>query len=300
MEKHIPVMLDDCLEHLELKDNGTYVDLTLGRGGHSSEILKRIPNGKLVAFDKDTQAIKESGDRLSQISNNFNLIHSDNRYFKNELEKIGITSVDGILLDLGVSSPQLDDALRGFSYNKEARLDMRMDQTQDLDAHFIINNWSEEELVRIFYENADVKLPKRVAKAVVENRPIDTTLELVDIIRNSLPAKIVRQKNPAKAVFQAVRIAVNNELDSLRDVLEQGITMLKPGGKFAIITFHSIEDRIVKRVFGSLTKDTTGKLPVMFEKEFTVKTIKPKKTEVELNRRSRSAKLRVLKKEQER
>ncbi len=140
MEKHIPVMLDDCLEHLELKDNGTYVDLTLGRGGHSSEILKRIPKGKLVAFDKDTQAIKESGDRLSQISNNFNLIHSDNRYFKNELEKIGITSVDGILLDLGVSSPQLDDALRGFSYNKEARLDMRMDQTQDLDAHFIINN----------------------------------------------------------------------------------------------------------------------------------------------------------------
>ncbi|MCP4354786.1 MAG: 16S rRNA (cytosine(1402)-N(4))-methyltransferase [Proteobacteria bacterium] len=140
MEKHIPVMLDDCLEHLELKDNGTYVDLTLGRGGHSSEILKRIPNGKLVAFDKDTQAIKESGDRLSQISNNFELIHSDNRYFKNELEKIGITSVDGILLDLGVSSPQPADALGGFSHNKKARHDMPMGQTHDLKTHFMIND----------------------------------------------------------------------------------------------------------------------------------------------------------------
>ncbi|CAM9098237.1 16S rRNA (cytosine(1402)-N(4))-methyltransferase RsmH [Mycoplasma marinum] len=297
MEKHIPVMLNECLEQLELKVDGTYVDLTLGRGGHSSEILRRIPKGKLVAFDKDTQAIKESGLRLSQISNNFKLIHSDNRFFKDELEKNGINSVDGILLDLGVSSPQLDDAQRGFSYSKEARLDMRMDQTQELDAHYIINNWTEEELVKIFYENADVKLPKRVAKAVIENRPIETTLDFVEIIRNSLPAKIVRQKNPAKAVFQAIRIAVNNELDSLRDVLKQGLAVLKPGGKFAIISFHSIEDRIVKRAFGEITKDPTGKLPVMFEKTFTVKTIKPKKQEIEINRRSRSAKLRVLTKE---
>lgn len=294
MGKHIPVMLENCLEQLAIKKDGIYVDLTLGRGGHSSEILKKIPDGKLVAFDKDMQAIKEGGKRLSQISDNYKLIHSDNKFIKDELSKIGINSVDGILLDLGVSSPQLDNAERGFSYNKEARLDMRMDQSQELDAHKIVNTWDNDELVKIFYEYADVKLAKRVAKVIVENRPINTTIELVEILRANLPAKIVRQKNPAKAVFQAIRIAVNNELDSLRQVLNDGLEFLKPKGKFAIITFHSIEDKIVKNFFGDLTKDKTGKLPIQFEKRFIVKTIKPRESEIVENKRARSAKLRVL------
>ncbi len=294
MGKHIPVMIDDCLEQLSIKKDGTYVDLTLGRGGHSSEILKRIPNGELVAFDKDIQAIKESGKLLSQISNNYQLIHSDNSLIKSELDKIGIASVDGILLDLGVSSPQLDNAERGFSYNKESRLDMRMDQSQKLDAHTIVNEWSVDELIKIFYKYADVKFAPQIAKAIVEHRPINTTLELVELLRAALPAKIVRKKNPAKPVFQAIRIAVNNEMDSLRKALEDGLSLLNVNGKFAIITFHSIEDKIVKKFFGNLIKDNTGKLPIQIEKEFSVKTIKAKEAEIEKNRRSRSAKLRVL------
>ncbi|MCP4336659.1 MAG: 16S rRNA (cytosine(1402)-N(4))-methyltransferase RsmH [Mycoplasma sp.] len=294
MVKHIPVMLNHCLEQLSIKKDGTYVDLTLGRGGHSSEILKRIPKGLLVSFDKDIEAINESGNRLSQISDNYILIHSDNRFIKEELKNNGIEAVDGILLDLGVSSPQLDNAERGFSYNKESRLDMRMDRSQELDAHKIINSWSETQLINILYEYADVKFARQIAKAVIENRPIDTTTQLVDLLRETLPAKIVRKKNPAKPVFQAIRIAVNNEMDSLKQALNDGLTLLKTGGKFAVITFHSIEDRIVKKFFGNLTKDKTGKLPIQLEKEFSVKTIKAKDAEIDENRRARSAKLRVI------
>ena len=294
MDKHISVMLQQSIDGLSVKPGGTYVDLTLGRGGHSSEILRRLDNGMLLAFDKDKTAIKQSADRLSQISDNFKLIHSDYKNIKSELEKLGITSVDGIVADLGVSSPQLDETQRGFSYSRDARLDMRMNQEQGMDAYEVVNTYSEESLVNIFWNFADVKLPRRVAKGIVSNRPIETTLELVDVIRASLPAAVVRKKNPAKAVFQAIRIAVNEELESLEKMLEEAVTLLSVGGSLAVITFHSIEDRIVKRFFGKYIQDNTGKLPIMIDKKWKVKTSKPSKDEIEQNRRSRSAKLRVL------
>ena len=294
-EKHISVLLNETIDSLCIKEDGIYIDLTLGRAGHSAHILKKLKTGLLVGFDKDKTAIKESANYLSKISTNFKLIHSDYKNLKEELDKLGINAVDGIIADLGVSSPQLDQADRGFSYNKEAKLDMRMDQNQSLDAYNIINTWTEEELVNIFRNNADVKLPKRVAKGIISNRPIDTTIQLVDIIRSSLPAAIVRKKNPAKAVFQAIRIAVNNELDSLKNMLEDAISLLKENGSLAIITFHSIEDKIVKRKFGEYIKDDTGKLPIIQVINWKAKAVKPTKWEIENNRRSRSAKLRILK-----
>lgn len=292
---HIPVLLNEAIEALNIKENGIYLDLTLGRAGHSKEILKRIPNGRLIAFDKDKNAIIKSNSHLSKTGSNFELIHSDFIKIKDVLEKLKIETVDGILVDLGISSPQIDDESRGFSYSKEARLDMRMDQSQELDAHTIVNNYSEYELVNIFRNNADVKLPKVVANAIIKNRPINTTGELVDIIRDSLPAKIVRMKNPAKAVFQALRIAVNNELESLKILLNDSISFMKKDSVLAIISFHSIEDRIVKKFFGSLIKSKIDpKLPIQEEKEWLVKVYSPSKNEVDLNNRSRSAKLRAL------
>ncbi|NQZ65680.1 MAG: 16S rRNA (cytosine(1402)-N(4))-methyltransferase RsmH [Mycoplasmatales bacterium] len=293
--KHSPVMLNESIEALDIKPDGVYLDLTLGRGGHSSEILKKLSTGKLICFDKDEQAIIESEPRLSKINNNYVLVHADYMNIKDVLEKHGIKSVDGILADIGVSSPQIDDFARGFSYSKDARLDMRMNQKQKLDAHFIVNNWSEVELVEIFRYYADVMLPQRVAKGIISNRPIDTTLQLVNIIRESLPAAIVRKKNPAKAVFQALRIAVNQELDALKKLVNYAPKILNKNGVLAIITFHSIEDRIVKRKFGTFIKDDTGKLPIIVSKEWTVKTKTPSRNEIENNNRSRTAKLRVLK-----
>lgn len=294
--KHYSVLLDETIDSLNIKKNGTYVDLTLGRGGHSEAILKLIPDGLLVAFDKDEIAIKESEARLNKVSTNFKLIHSDFINFKNELCELGIKNVDGIIADLGFSSPQVDDATRGFSYNKNGNLDMRMDQSQKLDAHTIINEWSENELISIFKTNADVLLPQRIAKAIVNNRPINTTLELVDVIRNSLPAAVVRQKNPAKQVFQAIRIAVNNEFDSLKAMLKDSIEILSEDGVIAVITFHSIEDKIVKNFFREFIKDDSGKLPIIVEKKFVSKQLTASKKELEENKRSRSAKLRILKK----
>lgn len=294
--KHFPVLLEEVIENLKINKNGIYVDLTLGRAGHSSEILKKLDKGHLYAFDKDFDAIKESEKKLSRISNNFTLIHSDFQNLESELKKYNIKKIDGILVDLGVSSPQLDEAERGFSYNKDARLDMRMNRNQTLDAHYIVNHYSEEELISLLKNNADVMLPQRVAKGIILNRPINTTLELVEIIKKSLPAKIVRMKNPAKAVFQAIRIAVNNELDSLNILLNQAINFLNKNGKLLIITFHSIEDRIVKKFFKSLLEQDNidPKLPIMVEKTWKSKSFLPSKEELNLNKRSRSAKLRVL------
>ncbi len=292
---HIPVLLNEAIDALNIKKDGIYLDLTLGRAGHSREILKRIPDGMLIAFDKDINAIIKSNSCLSKVGNNFKLVHSDFIKIKDTLDQLGIKTVNGILVDLGISSPQIDDKNRGFSYSKDARLDMRMDQSQELDASIIVNNFSEDELITIFKNNADVKLPKVIANAIVKNRPINTTEELVNIIRDSLPAKIVRMKNPAKAVFQALRIAVNNELESLEILLNNSIEFLKKDSVLAIISFHSIEDRIVKKFFGNLTKSKIDpKLPIQEEKDWKVKVYSPKKLELELNNRSRSAKLRVL------
>lgn len=294
---HIPVLFNEVIKSLDIKEDGIYVDLTLGRAGHSKEILKNIKNGKLIAFDKDKIAIEESRSCLSKVSDNFILIHSDFKNLKNELAKIGINKVDGIIADLGVSSPQLDNQDRGFSYSKDCYLDMRMDQSQSLKAWDIVNDWTEEQLITIFVNYADVKMPKKIANAIIKNRPINTTFQLVDTIKSCLPAKIIRQKNPAKTVFQAIRIAVNNELESLDVILRDSIEILKEDGRLAIITFHSIEDRIVKKFFGDLIKSKLDfKIPVQEEKKYIVKTIYPTPDEIEQNKRSRSAKLRILKK----
>lgn len=292
---HIPVMLNEVIDSLNIKPNGIYVDLTLGRAGHSEAILKNIVNGKLIAFDKDKIAIEESQGRLIKINNHFQLIHSDFKNIKDELAKLGIRKVDGIIADLGVSSPQLENKDRGFSYNKDGYLDMRMDQDQSLKAWDIVNNWNEEDIVNIFINNADVKMPKRIANAIVKNRPINSTLELVNIIKSCLPAKLIRQKNPAKTVFQAIRIAVNNELESLECILKDSIDLLNSNGVLAIITFHSIENRIVKKFFGDLIKNKHDpKIPIQEKKNFFVKVLYPKKEEILANKRSRSAKLRIL------
>ncbi|MGL5617647.1 MAG: 16S rRNA (cytosine(1402)-N(4))-methyltransferase RsmH [Metamycoplasmataceae bacterium] len=292
---HIPVLLDEVIKSLNIKKNGIYLDLTLGRAGHSREILKKIPYGLLIAFDKDINAIIKSNSYLLEVGSNFKLVHSDFIKIKDVLDKLEIKTINGILVDLGVSSPQIDDKSRGFSYSKDANLDMRMDQSQTLNAHMIVNNYSEYELVDIFKNNADVKLPQVVAKAIIKKRPINTTDELVNVIRDSLPAKIVRLKNPAKAVFQAIRIAVNNELESLKILLEKSVEIMEKDSVLAIITFHSIEDKIVKNFFGALIKSKIDpKLPIQEEKEWVVKVYLPSEKEIKSNNRSRSAKLRVL------
>ncbi|WP_029905847.1 16S rRNA (cytosine(1402)-N(4))-methyltransferase RsmH [Mycoplasmopsis opalescens] len=292
--KHISVLLSESINALNIKPDGIYLDLTLGMGGHSGEILKRLTTGLLIAFDKDSFAIEESRKYLSQISDRFKLIHADFRNIKAELAQLNIASVDGIIADLGISSPQVDNAERGFSYNKDAYLDMRMDRNQKLDAHFVVNNYSTEQLVKIFNDNADVKLSHKVAKAIVENRPINSTLELANTIRQSLPAKIVAQKNPCKAVFQAIRIEVNNEFESLEIMLKDAVELLKPNSSLAVISFHSIEDKKVKTYFASLVENKMpAKMPINEIKSFKLKTIEPSKNELLENNRSRSAKLRI-------
>lgn len=294
-ELHYSVLLNETIQNLKVKPNGTYVDLTVGMGGHSSKILENLTTGLLVGFDKDEFAIKTSKKRLSQINDRFILIKSDFSNLKDQLSKINIQKVDGIIADLGVSSPQVDDYSRGFSYNKDARLDMRMDRSQTLDAHFVVNNYNVEKLEEIFIKYADVKLAKQVAKVIIKNRPITSTLELVDIIKQAYPAALLRAKNPAKAVFQAIRIEVNLEFDSLRKMLEEALTCLNAEASICIITFHSLEDKIVKNFFGSLIKSKIpAKMPIIEKKQYTAKQIRPSKLELNENKRSRSAKLRIL------
>lgn len=294
--EHIPVLLNEVIEQLSIKPDGIYVDLTLGRGGHSQEILKRLTTGRLICFDKDIQAINESREKLIKISQNFILIKSDFRNITCELKKLNIDKVDGILADLGVSSPQLDDPNRGFSYSVNSDLDMRMDLDNTLTAKEIINNATEKEIIDILQSNADVKLSNLIAKAIVKNRPISDSFTLNQIIKDSLPAKIVRQKNPSKAVFQAFRIAVNDELNALSEMLIQLPNLLKKDGKIAIITFHSKEDVIVKKFYQNLNyfDPKLKKILIVETHKWHQKVIFPSSKEEEINKRSRSAKLRVI------
>ncbi len=305
MEKHISVLLQESIDALNLKEDSIIVDCTLGYGGHSSYILQRIKKGFLFAFDQDSEAIRHSTNRLQAIGANFTIIKSNFVNLKEELEKRDVTEVDGILFDLGVSSPQLDDATRGFSYHEDARLDMRMDKSNPLSAYEVVNTYSQKELADIFYKYGEDKFSRNIAKKIVEYRaqkPIETTLELVEIIKSAVPMKKRKEKHPARQIFQAIRIEVNHELDVLEPALEQALSLLKVGGRVAVITFHSLEDRIVKQYFKEKCKidDKVKGLPNIPEEylpDFQLvvnKAILPSKEELEHNNRSRSAKLRVI------
>lgn len=311
MEKHISVLLEESISALNLKEDSIVVDCTLGYGGHSSYILQRIKRGKLFAFDQDSEAIRHSTSRLSAIGTNFTIIKSNFVNLQEKLAGLGITKVDSILFDLGVSSPQLDEKERGFSYHEDARLDMRMNRENKLSAYEVVNNYSQEELADIFYKYGEDKFSRNIAKKIVEYReqkPIETTLELVEIIKSAVPMKFRKDKHPARQIFQAIRIEVNHELDVLEPALEQALSLIKVGGRVAVITFHSLEDRIVKKYFNEKCKidDRVKGLPEIpeeFQKEFKLvinKAILPSKEELINNPRARSAKLRVIERVKER
>jgi len=297
---HQSVMLEECIKYLSLNDDSIVVDCTLGRAGHSSEILKKIPNGFLYSFDQDKEAVNSSYKRLIEIGDNFKIINSNFVNLKEELNKLGIFEVDAITYDLGVSSPQLDEAERGFSFHKDARLDMRMNQDQSLDAYKVVNSYSKEDLIRIFREYGEEKYAVSIANGIINNRPINTTLELVEIIKNNVPFSYKNEKHPARKVFQAIRIEVNDELNVFEKSLYDALDLVKVGGRIAVITFHSLEDRICKRIFNEVSKldDNLKNLPIIpleLEPKFkVVGNITPNIDELDLNNRSRSAKLRVI------
>lgn len=306
--KHVSVLLNECLEGLKIKEDGIYVDCTLGGAGHSSEIVKRLSSkGRLIGIDQDKDALKAAGERLKDY-NNVTLVHNNFYNIDEILHELDIPKVDGILMDLGVSSYQLDNAERGFSYMNDAPLDMRMNRDNDFSAYEVVNEYSEKELFRIIKDYGEEKFAKRVASFIVNARAeknIETTLELVEVIKNAIPAKARREgPHPAKRTFQAIRIEVNSELRILNKAIEDGINRLNEGGRMAIITFHSLEDRIVKHKFKELEDPCTcppqfpictcGKLPIV--KVISRKPIDPSEEELEFNPRSRSAKLRVAEK----
>lgn len=290
-------MLNEVVQALEIKSDGIYVDVTVGYAGHAQAILKLIPQGKLIGLDKDQTALMYAKKILQPIGTNFTLIHTDFRHLKTKLAELGINQIDGLIADLGLSSPQIHDPDRGFSYAKVGLLDMRMDQSQTLKAADVVNEWSKEQLVTIFKNYADVKNASQIANAIIENRPIATTLELVEIIKSALPAKLIRQKNPAKTVFQAIRIAVNDEFAAIKVLLKDAISLLKPQGVLALISFHSLEDKLIKEFIGPLMQPQWDyKVPLQEKQQFKTKTVYPAPSEVLTNYRSRSAKLRILKK----
>ena len=303
--KHYSVLLNESIEGLNIKSDGIYVDATLGYAGHSSEILKKLKTGHLYAFDQDEEAILESDKRLKEINNNYTIIHSNFVNLKDKLNELGVNHVDGILFDLGLSSPQIDNASRGFTFMNDARLDMRMDQSQKFDAHELINTYSPLELTTIFYEYGEEKLSKVIAKKIVEERnkkEINTTKELVNIIELAVGAKYFNKNHPERQIFQAIRIEVNNELNVLRQVLPDAIDILNKNGRISVITFHSLEDRIVKQVFkkNSEVNEMVKGLPEI-PKEYlpkiilvNKKPILPSEKELKENSRSRSAKLRII------
>ena len=303
--KHISVLLEESIDSLNLQETSVIVDCTLGYGGHSSKILSKIKKGFLFAFDQDSEAIRHSTDRLSKIGTNFTIIKSNFVHLKEKLEEQGVDKVDGVLFDLGVSSPQLDEAERGFSYHEDARLDMRMDRDNPLSAYEVVNNYSKEDLARIFYKYGEDKFSNNIAKKIVEYRstkPIETTLELVEVIKTAVPMKFRMDKHPARQIFQAIRIEVNKELDVIEPALEQALSMIKVGGRVSVITFHSLEDRLVKNYFKEKTQipDVVKGMPNVPDEylpDFKLvvnKAIEPSKEELERNPRARSAKLRVI------
>ncbi|MDD6403903.1 MAG: 16S rRNA (cytosine(1402)-N(4))-methyltransferase RsmH [Mollicutes bacterium] len=305
MMKHISVLLQESISSLNLKENSIVVDATLGYGGHSSNILERVNKGYLFAFDQDSEAIRYSTDRLNKIGTNFTIIKSNFVNMKEELNKRDINKVDAVLFDLGVSSPQLDDESRGFSFHNDARLDMRMDREQKLSAYEVVNEYSEQDLSRIFYKYGEDKFSKSIARKIVEyrkNKPIETTLELVEVIKSGVPMKYRINKHPARQIFQAIRIEVNHELDVIEPALSQALELLRVGGRVAVITFHSLEDRLVKNYFKEKTKvDDKVKgmpnIPDEYLPDFKLvvnKAIIPSEEEIENNPRARSSKLRVI------
>ncbi len=302
---HISVLLEEVIKVLDLKDDSIVVDATLGYGGHSSEILKRIKNGKLFAFDQDSEAIEYSTNFLKQIGTNFTIIKSNFVHLKEKLNELGVKQVDCVLFDLGVSSPQLDQKERGFSYHQDAKLDMRMDQSQKFSAYDVVNFYSKEELANIFSKYGESKFARNIAKKIVEyreNKKIETTLELVEIIKTAVPMKFRIDKHPAKQIFQAIRIEVNHELEVITPALTSALEMLNIGGKVAVITFHSLEDRLVKKLFQKYTEiDPKLKglpnIPKNYLPDYKLvvhKAIVPTEKELATNNRAHSAKLRVI------
>lgn len=304
--EHTPVLFSEVMEDLHIQKDGIYVDCTLGRGGHSKGILSHLEKGRLIAFDQDQTAINESHEVLDPLKKDVTYIHRNFASIKSELEALGIHSVDGILMDLGVSSPQFDDGERGFSYRYDARLDMRMNQEQSLTAYEIVNEYDIKALTRVFREYGEEPYAYEIAKMIVKERekqPIETTFALVEVIKKALPQKILRKKgHPAKQVFQALRIEVNDELGVLKSALKDALTLLKVGGRLAVITFHSLEDRIVKKMFkeaSSLPSTPRGMPSPLHQEEPPYRlvhrhAIEASEEEQVVNPRSKSAKLRII------
>ncbi|KIX91001.1 16S rRNA methyltransferase [Staphylococcus microti] len=306
MFHHISVLLRETVDQLNIKEDGVYVDCTLGGAGHAQYLLSQLSDqGRLIAIDQDTTAIEHAKEKLQDDLHKVTFVHSNFRHLNQILDDLGIEKVDGILYDLGVSSPQLDVPERGFSYHHDAKLDMRMDQTQALSAYEVVNEWSYEDLVKIFFRYGEEKFSKQIARKIEarrETQPITTTLELVECIKEGIPAKARRKGgHPAKRVFQAIRIAVNDELAAFEDALEQAIERVKVGGRISVITFHSLEDRLCKQMFQEYEKgpDVPRGLPVVPEaytpklKRVNRKPIVASDSDLEDNNRARSAKLRV-------
>ena len=305
---HKPVLLDECLDALAIRPDGIYLDGTLGRAGHSLEIARRLTTGRLIGVDRDETALAAAEERLVEFRDRVSLVHSNFSCIHEILDSLGLDKIDGMLFDLGVSSPQLDDAQRGFSYMHDAPLDMRMDRTAMLTARDVVNTWSYEELRRILFEYGEERYAPVIAKHIVREReiaPIETTGQLTDIIKKAMPPAALREKqHPAKRSFQAIRIAVNGELDELVPMMEAAADRLNPGGRLAVISFHSLEDRIIKKTMQSLATGCTcppefpvcvcGKQPKM--KLITRKPVVSTDAELEYNHRARSAKLRVAEK----
>ena len=299
--KHYSVLKKELIDGLNINPDGIYVDATLGYAGDSSEILKRMKRGFLFAFDQDEEAIKYSDDILKNISSNYKIIYSNFKSIKEKLNEENVSKVDGIIYDLGISSPQIDEDYRGFSFMKNAELDMRMDLNNPLTAKYIVNNYKLEDLTNIFYKYGEEDFSKSIASAIVKarkNTEINTTLELVEIIKQGVPYKYFVTKHPERRIFQAIRIEVNDELNVLSSSINDAIDMLKPGGRLCVITFHSLEDRIVKKIFKekSEVNDLVKGLPIIPEeyKPIIKKPSLPSNKELDENSRSKSAKLRII------